>query len=80
MKEDMDSEEPKEIPKVEHKASRLGSMNDMAYCGHSEDMHALSLPCRWRKGNWKIRKYLMRWFVRVFRIKMGIFRFRIIAF
>ena len=56
MKEDMDSEEPKEIPKVEHKASRLGSMNDMAYCGHSEDMHALSLPCRWRQGNWKIRE------------------------
>lgn len=46
----MDSEEPKEIPRVQHKATRLGSMNDMAYCGHSKDKHALSLPCRWRKG------------------------------
>lgn len=37
----MDSGEPKEVPKVQHEATRLGSMNDMAYCGHSKDKHTL---------------------------------------
>lgn len=44
MKEDMDSEEPKEIPEVQDEATQLGSMNDMAYSGHSKDKHALYLP------------------------------------
>lgn len=70
MKEDMDSEEPKEIPKVQHEATRLGSMNDTACSGHSKDKHALYLPCRWRKGNWKIQGISDEIVGKFFRIKM----------